>query len=56
LSICRQIVQSHRGQIFAESDDKGAKFLFVLPYAPIEFCSEAIVGTQVESMPMRVSA
>ena len=56
LSICRQIIQSHRGQIFAESDDKGAKFLFVLPYAPIEFCSEAIVGTQVESMPMRVSA
>jgi signal transduction histidine kinase len=56
LSICRQIIQSHRGQIFAESDDKGAKFLFILPYASCEFRSKVIISSAAESLAMRVSA
>jgi len=56
LSICRQIIQSHRGQIFAEADDKGAKFLFILPYASCEFRPKAFTSSAAESLAMRVSA
>src|SRR2546423_1865479 len=33
LTICRQIVNAHRGAIFAESGAPGGSFVFVLPYA-----------------------
>src|SRR5260370_551327 len=56
LSVCRQIIQSHRGQIFADSDEKGAKFLFILPYGPWEFRPQGIVSSGPQSMAMRASA
>ena len=56
LSICRQIVQSHRGQIWAESSETGAKFVFVLPYAPAESGVQAPPGLEFEAMEMGVSA
>jgi signal transduction histidine kinase len=36
LSICRQIITAHQGRVFAESNGKGASFMFVLPLAPKE--------------------
>jgi len=33
LAICRQIISSHRGKVFAESTRQGATFVFMLPYA-----------------------
>jgi signal transduction histidine kinase len=32
LAICRQIVNAHHGVIFAESNEPGATFIFMLPY------------------------
>jgi signal transduction histidine kinase len=56
LSICRQIIHSHRGHIWAESSETGAKFVFVLPYAPRELGVQPITSSHVEAMAMRVSA
>ncbi|MBI1791981.1 MAG: HAMP domain-containing histidine kinase [Acidobacteria bacterium] len=36
LAICRQIITAHQGRVFAESNGRGASFVFVLPYAPRE--------------------
>lgn len=33
LAICRQIINSHHGVVFAETSTQGARFIFMLPYA-----------------------
>ena len=33
LAICRQIINTHHGVVFTESNGQGATFVFILPYA-----------------------
>jgi signal transduction histidine kinase len=55
LSICRQIIQSYQGHIFAESGGEGAKFVVILPYAPRELLPQP-AARQSEAVAMRIDA
>jgi signal transduction histidine kinase len=51
LAICKSIVTSHGGKIWAESSEDGALFSFVLPFEPP--VAETRHGADVERLPAR---
>jgi signal transduction histidine kinase len=55
LSICRQIIQSHRGRILAESSEKGARFVIFLPYAAPKVTHQTINSAPVVSLRAHVA-